>query len=1040
MTQSAGRDPKPISAQRAVDPDDLEEVRLAVVMNGGVSLAVWIAGVTNEINQLQQQPPDRTKGPYGALLEIVQSTARVDVISGASAGGINGAFLALATVYGTSLSELGVLWARRAALADLLRSPFAKNPPSLLQGERFLEQLHDSFADVFPKDHETRYRPPRQAPVDLTVTVSMIQGEPVPFVDDYGTPMTQANHRGRIQFVRTEWTSEEEDPFRSPTLVRQLALAARSTASFPGAFEPSLIPVGISAGESHPDMSGIARFASTRYVLDGGILMNQPMQPALQAIADQPASRQVRRILVYVNPDPQLKEESDSDGSSADPPALRKVITDSLVTLPAVQSIRPELEEIQRQNRRARDRRLSRIDLIEFLGSDDVIQLALRLFDSYKAVRKRRAINGIAEQVSLGLAAAGRVTVAPGSREKPPSWTRMEIEEAFKEARFDLIPERFPVNSKATLQTRYWGISTVERLCAVAVDILRRAIWLVPLTDPLTRKELRVARQQLHDLISSVRGFRNDDKRFWRAEGTSAAGIPSPPTDSSKRTELLQTWADDALRRWPLLRLGEGARSRSVQEEREFLLSGLEHVTLAVIGLIVTSEPHLRWAVRAGMDSQKPDLVIEAGRLASVVDLVFGGIDATGSDGLSGHDQAVPLPVWRSLERLLALEVCQLTLSGDDQVLEQEVELIQISGDGDSSFTPWMTARDKLAGAQLGHFGAFYKESWRVSDWTWGRIDGATRLCLAILSPQRLRWLRYGTEEALAAIRRVAVEEANDADRLELAREFPEQACRDELTYLDEETWPVPPSLPACAMAVARRIHLDVLRDELPRLSSAVSNDTDAGANRHGAGPNFARAYDAHVKNGSPLEASVAFNLFKSAGIGSERVTAEFGSDLLARTLSSAVAVGVGAAQAGTSGFGIVRPIFRALRGFTLALHALVWNAVSGSAIGVTAVNFALAVGGAALAIALLIQDAPPLIGAVGVMLVLAGIGLAALRARMDLFAFVLALMAVGVAALSIWVLGDRETFLGQLRTVGAIVGVVLAAMLLGSIGTRRSN
>jgi hypothetical protein len=47
--------------ERAVDPEDLEEVRLAVVMNGGVSLAVWIAGVTNEINRLQQQPPDRRR-------------------------------------------------------------------------------------------------------------------------------------------------------------------------------------------------------------------------------------------------------------------------------------------------------------------------------------------------------------------------------------------------------------------------------------------------------------------------------------------------------------------------------------------------------------------------------------------------------------------------------------------------------------------------------------------------------------------------------------------------------------------------------------------------------------------------------------------------------------------------------------------------------------------------------------------------------------------------------------------------------------------
>jgi hypothetical protein len=96
-------------------------------------------------------------------------------------------------VYGGSLSELGTLWARRAALGKLLRSPFQKNPPSLLRGDYFLEVLRAAFADVFPKDPQTQYRPPRQAPVDLTMTVSMIDGEPVPFVDDYGTSMTQMN-------------------------------------------------------------------------------------------------------------------------------------------------------------------------------------------------------------------------------------------------------------------------------------------------------------------------------------------------------------------------------------------------------------------------------------------------------------------------------------------------------------------------------------------------------------------------------------------------------------------------------------------------------------------------------------------------------------------------------------------------------------------------------------------------------------------------------------------------------------------------------
>ena len=37
----------------------------------------------------------------------------------------------------------------------------------------------------------------------------------------------------------------------------------------------------------------------SRWVVDGGVLANQPLRPALRAIFRQPASRQVRRVLAY---------------------------------------------------------------------------------------------------------------------------------------------------------------------------------------------------------------------------------------------------------------------------------------------------------------------------------------------------------------------------------------------------------------------------------------------------------------------------------------------------------------------------------------------------------------------------------------------------------------------------------------------------------------------------------------------------------------------------------------------------------------------
>lgn len=188
----------------------------------------------------------------------------------------------------------------------------------------------------------------------------------------------------------------------------------------------------------------------------------------------------------------------------------------------------------------------------------------------------------------------------------------------------------------------------------------------------------------------------------------------------------------------------------------------------------------------------------------------------------------------------MLLEVCQVALGGDDYDVQQDVSLIQFSGNGDTSFIGRpLTTTEKLAGAKLGHFAAFYKEGWRVSDWVWGRLDGATRLCQAVLGPERLRQFGGTSEQAYEHIYRVAVKEAPEADREELELRFPEDVCREELRFLSDGTLPVPPSMPSCAMAIARRIHLEILREELPRLENACRLDLRRGAADRGRAADF---------------------------------------------------------------------------------------------------------------------------------------------------------------------------------------------------------
>lgn len=119
-------------------PRGMEELRFAVVLNGGVSLAVWMGGAVVELNELTWAD-ERTNG-YGPILRLVARTARADVVAGTSAGGINGAALALAQANrNADLTTLRALWSDDGRMEALLRRPFTGQPASLLQGEYFLE-------------------------------------------------------------------------------------------------------------------------------------------------------------------------------------------------------------------------------------------------------------------------------------------------------------------------------------------------------------------------------------------------------------------------------------------------------------------------------------------------------------------------------------------------------------------------------------------------------------------------------------------------------------------------------------------------------------------------------------------------------------------------------------------------------------------------------------------------------------------------------------------------------------------------------------
>ena len=268
-----------VIAEGDFSPEDLQKLRIAVVMTGGVSLAVWMGGVAHELNRLIRGE-DRT---YLKLLQMTRVLPRVDVIAGTSAGGMNGALLAYAAVQEAPLTGLRDLWLELGALEELLRSPTAADPPSLLKGDDYLlAKMRDALARL-----TNRTTDPREVPIDLTITTTLLKPWPQGVADSFGTIVQSADHRGEFTFRRRDDALATTDDFAATDICDRLALAARCTSSFPFAFEALDVPVGASDGD-RPDMAGQASFSASRWVIDGG--SDQPAV-ASGAARDLPAAR-----------------------------------------------------------------------------------------------------------------------------------------------------------------------------------------------------------------------------------------------------------------------------------------------------------------------------------------------------------------------------------------------------------------------------------------------------------------------------------------------------------------------------------------------------------------------------------------------------------------------------------------------------------------------------------------------------------------------------------------------------------------------------
>jgi patatin-related protein len=321
------------------------ELRLALVCYGGVSLAVYMHGVTKELHKLVRAArefdkglenpfPGGTEAVYFDTLRDIEDAGRklvvsIDIIGGTSAGGINGIALSKALACNASLEPLKKVWIEEGDIRKLLRGPALVGlplqvlvtvirqlnnllgPSSPLRGEYMSKLLLSALTNMDEEDVDgSSLLPDTAGKLELFVTTTDLNGFEVLVPSGAGGASQRDRYYGQVlEFCRNETGPNEF----GKNYTADLAFAGRATSSFPGAFAPISqrsfkTEVGQDA-DLHPDKVfrypyGPENPTDDVYFVDGGVLNNAPFDLVIDAISSRRADKRVHRRLVYIEPDP----------------------------------------------------------------------------------------------------------------------------------------------------------------------------------------------------------------------------------------------------------------------------------------------------------------------------------------------------------------------------------------------------------------------------------------------------------------------------------------------------------------------------------------------------------------------------------------------------------------------------------------------------------------------------------------------------------------------------------------------------------------
>jgi patatin-related protein len=714
-----------------------KELRLALVCYGGVSLAVYMHGITKEVWHLARASRafhhpsavrlDGVAAAYRDFLGLIardhglQLRVLPDILTGASAGGINAVFLAQAIHAGHSLEPLtdlwlanadvneltdpdaepmwryGKLWAQpiaewflnrpgnavsatvsletraevRAKVSRLVRGRWFSPPFS---GARFSSMLFEAFTRMAEEGDGTPLLPAGY-PIDLAVTATDFRGHSETLRLNSPAFVEETEHRLPINFRARVGYGGKQAALGDPL---ELVLAARATASFPGAFPPlTLAEIDrLAAEEGHnwaTREAFLARIMPAHLargtvdevaLIDGAVLVNAPFGAALGALYGRPAQREVDRRFVYLDPRPE--GANPSPGTRLREIGFFGAIFGSLSTIPREQPIRDDLERIELQSRDAA--RLKRI-ILDLQG--DIDRAVERLF-GYTFLLDRPTPKRLA------------------------SW-RAKAQQA--------AAERAGYAFGAYALTKFDGI--LEQLARLTLKAAGQPRGDVMLLVNAFRSELEA--RGLDQLTDAQAGATDAAIGFFRAH------------DTGFRIRRLQLLARKLARDW---QLGAAIAEDAIDRARDRLYEILTLYYRADEDVLRSA----RFCELAVDAVQSPGAVLDYlanARLLPANDLAA---EQLLIDALEDMPKLLKRRMLLTYLGFPFYDVATLPLSRREGLDEfNPVKIDRISPDDALSIRDGGTAAT-LRGIEFYNFGAFFSRDYRENDYLWGRLHGVERM------------------------------------------------------------------------------------------------------------------------------------------------------------------------------------------------------------------------------------------------------------------------------------------------------------------------